>query len=144
MIPKKIVKILNSLENTLDNIELNQFVINLENTNLNMRLKVSALLDKIKMLEKELKQQRNWEEKKKEYELYQSPSDSTVLYRKINTQDFFCPVCFKTKNIDVQLQASRINPAKRLQCPNCKNSFPKPKFSSVSDSQEIINEKNLV
>lgn len=136
MIPKKIVKILNSLDNTLDNIELNKFVINLESTNLNMRIKISALMDKVKMLEKELKQQHNWEEKKKEYELVHPLSDGTTLYRKVNTQDFFCPVCFKTKDTDIQLQASRINPDKRLQCPNCKNSFPKPKLSLENNSQK--------
>ena len=123
----KILSLFNALTQTKDIVELRQIVLSEFDSYVEISQKYSQAIEQITTLQEQIKKYETWEQERKNYESYTTSIGATV-YRKKNTEEFFCPNCYETKMVAVHLQPSSLsehwNYHKNYKfCPNCKNTF---------------------
>ena len=133
----EILSIINNLatkfrsEPTIPTIK--DYVLNLESRNselqdkcLEMNDKYLACIKENSELRERIKEYEDWNAEKSKYEISEGVNN-TILYRKKDTEELFCPNCFESKKQTIHLQPPFEEGYNDLVifCPNCKGMYVK-------------------
>ena len=114
-----ILSLISKALNPTESIQVQKFILKLNAKVVELESENAGLKRKITDYDK-------WEQEKTRYEVRKTVPN-TFLYRKKDTNEFFCPNCFEANKKTIHLQPPSGRAARwgnELFCPNCKTRYP--------------------